>query len=81
MMVTPVRGHFKNVHGTLTFDPSADLTATTEYSSHCAQPIVHKAGELSVEQGGLSHWWKNTSKEPVVLISADIAQDPNEQGM
>jgi quercetin dioxygenase-like cupin family protein len=53
----------------------------TEYSSHCAVPIVHKTGELSVEQGGLSHWWKNTSKEPVVLISADIAKDPNENGM
>ena len=53
----------------------------TEYSSHCSMPIEHKEGELSVEQGGLSHWWKNTSKTPVVLISADIAQDPNQQGM
>jgi quercetin dioxygenase-like cupin family protein len=53
----------------------------TEYSSHCAVPIVHKTGELSVEQGGLSHWWKNTSKEPVVLISADIAASPEEHGM
>jgi quercetin dioxygenase-like cupin family protein len=53
----------------------------TEYSSHCEVPIVHKTGELSVEQGGLSHWWKNTSKKPVVLISADIAQDPEESGM
>jgi quercetin dioxygenase-like cupin family protein len=53
----------------------------TEYSSHCAVPIVHKSGELSVEQGGLSHWWKNTSDKPVVLISADIAQDPEAQGM
>jgi quercetin dioxygenase-like cupin family protein len=53
----------------------------TEYSSHCAVPIVHNTGELSVEQGGLSHWWKNTSKKPVVLISADIAQDPEAKGM
>lgn len=53
----------------------------TEYSSHCAVPIVHKTGELSLEQAGLSHWWKNTSKEPVVLISADIAAQPDEQGM
>lgn len=52
-----------------------------EYSSHCAVPIVHKTGELSVEQGGLSHWWKNTSKKPVVLISADIAADPEQSGM
>lgn len=53
----------------------------TEYSSHCAVPIVHHTGELSVEQGGLSHWWKNTSKHPVVLLSADIAADPEQTGM
>jgi quercetin dioxygenase-like cupin family protein len=53
----------------------------TEYSSHCLVPIVHNAGELSVEQGGLSHWWKNTSKKPVVLISADIAAEPEAKGM
>lgn len=53
----------------------------TEYSSHCAVPIVHQTGELSVEQAGLSHWWKNTSKHPVVLISADIATDPGATGM
>jgi quercetin dioxygenase-like cupin family protein len=53
----------------------------TEYSSHCAVPIVHKTGEVSLEQSGLSHWWKNTSKAPVVLISADIAADPEQSGM
>lgn len=53
----------------------------TEYSSACTVPIQHKPGELSVEQGGLSHWWKNNGKEPVVLISADIAQDPKAPGM
>lgn len=55
--------------------------AITEYSSACAVPIEHKSGELSVEQGGLSHWWKNNTKEPAVLISADIAADPDEHGM
>jgi len=55
--------------------------SVTEYSSHCAVPIVHETGDLSVEQGGLSHWWKNTGKEPAVLISADIAKDPDEHGM
>ena len=53
----------------------------TEYASTCAVPIVHTTGELSVEQGGLSHWWKNTSDKPVVLISADIAADPNDHNM
>ena len=55
--------------------------AITEYSSHCSVPIVHTAGEVSVEQAGLSHWWKNTGKDPVVLISTDIAKDPDQQGM
>ena len=53
----------------------------TEYSSHCSVPIVHNTGEVSVEQSGLSHWWKNTGKDPVVLISSDIAKDPDQQGM
>jgi quercetin dioxygenase-like cupin family protein len=53
----------------------------TEYASTCAVPIVHTTGELSVEQGGLSHWWKNMSDKPVTLISADIAADPNNHDM
>ncbi len=53
----------------------------TEYSTHCAVPIVHNAGDLSIEQGGLSHWWKNTGSEPVTLISADIAADPKNHDM
>lgn len=52
-----------------------------EYSSHCSVPIEHKAGELSVESGGLSHWWKNTSKHPVTLLSADLAAAPEEHNM
>ncbi len=53
----------------------------TEYSSHCSVPIEHPAGDLSLESGGLSHWWKNNTKEPATLISADLAADPNEHGM
>jgi len=52
-----------------------------EYSNHCSVPIEHDAGDLSIESAGLSHWWKNTTKKPVTLISADIAKDPNEKGM
>jgi quercetin dioxygenase-like cupin family protein len=44
----------------------------TEYRSTCAVPIVHKAGEVAPEFGNLSHWWKNTGKEPAILISADL---------
>ena len=43
-----------------------------EYASNCAVPIVHKAGEIGREAKGTSHWWKNTGKQTVELISVDI---------
>ena len=52
----------------------------TEYASTCAAPIVHKAGDVSVD-AGRSHWWKNTGKKTVVLISADILHDKMEEHM
>ena len=52
----------------------------TEYASTCAVPMLHKAGEVSVD-AGRSHWWQNTGKKPVVLISADILHDPNDVNM
>ena len=46
--------------------------AITEYASNCLVPIEHKAGDTSVEFNGVSHWWKNNGKTPVVLLSADL---------
>jgi len=43
-----------------------------EHRSSCATPITHKAGDIAVERGDIAHWWKNESKKPAVLISADI---------
>ncbi len=43
-----------------------------EYASSCADPIVHKVGDIAREAKGTSHWWKNTSTETVELISVDI---------
>ena len=43
-----------------------------EYASNCAVPIVHKAGDVTAETKDISHWWKNTGDETVVLISADL---------
>jgi len=43
-----------------------------EYSSDCAVPIVHKAGDVTAETKNISHWWKNTGDETVILISADL---------
>jgi quercetin dioxygenase-like cupin family protein len=46
-----------------------------EYASNCAVPIVHKAGDISSEKKGTSHWWENKTGTPVVLISVDIFHD------
>jgi quercetin dioxygenase-like cupin family protein len=44
----------------------------TEYSSACAVPINHKAGDLSREADGLSHYWVNRGKVPAVVLSSDV---------
>ena len=44
----------------------------TEHSSACGAPIEHKAGEISREADGLSHYWENHGKEPAVLLSSDV---------
>jgi quercetin dioxygenase-like cupin family protein len=51
----------------------------TEFKSTCAEPILHKAGELAVEDHRVSHWWKNMGKEACVILSFDLyhnSQDP-----
>lgn len=44
----------------------------TEHRTTCGVPIVHRAGELSREAGGLGHYWINHGKVPAVLLSADV---------
>ncbi len=46
-----------------------------EYASTCAVPITHRAGDVARETHTTKHWWKNTSKKPAVLLSADILHD------
>jgi quercetin dioxygenase-like cupin family protein len=55
----------------------------TEYASTCQVGITHRAGDVVAEHGDVSHWWRNNSRRPVVLISADILppQAPPEQSM
>jgi quercetin dioxygenase-like cupin family protein len=50
----------------------------TEYSNTCAVPIVHRAGEAAAERKGTSHWWKNTGRKTVVLLSADLFHDKSD---
>jgi quercetin dioxygenase-like cupin family protein len=52
-----------------------------EYSSLCTVPIVHKAGDTVTEEKGVSHWWRNESKKPVVLFSADVLHGANDATM
>jgi quercetin dioxygenase-like cupin family protein len=53
----------------------------TEYRSTCKMPIVHKAGQSTAEVKGTSHWWKNTGKKTVVLLSADLFHDKDDPHM
>ena len=46
-----------------------------EYSSKCAVPILHKAGETAREFMGTKHWWKNTGSVQVDLTIGDIVND------
>ena len=52
-----------------------------EYASNCAEPIVHKAGEIRPEVFGTSHWWKNLGKETVILYVGDVRKDPHDHHM
>ena len=52
-----------------------------EYASNCAVPIVHKAGEVVAETSEVSHWWKNTGDDTVVLLAADLLKDPSDKNM
>ena len=74
--VVPLHGH--GDRPALIYVVSGEVT---EYSSDCLVPIVHKAGEVSPETHEVSHWWKNTGSETVVLISADLLRDPSDHNM
>src|SRR6516165_2453736 len=47
----------------------------TEYRSTCAVPIEHPAGDVAREVNGVSHWWRNNTSKPAVLLSADVKAD------
>lgn len=53
----------------------------TEYKSTCAVPLIHKAGELAVENHEVSHWWKNTGSEPCVVLSFDLFHESQDAKM
>lgn len=52
-----------------------------EYASNCAEPILHKAGDIRPEVFGTSHWWKNLGTETVILYVGDVRKDPHDHNM
>lgn len=44
----------------------------TEHRSDRAAPVEHKAGDISREADGISHYWINHGNEPAVLLSSDV---------
>jgi len=52
-----------------------------EHASNCSVPILHRAGDVTPEHSGTAHWWQNTGKETVVLLSADVLHDANDHNM
>src|SRR5262249_14292317 len=52
-----------------------------EYASNCADPIVHKAGDIRPETSGTAHWWQNPSSKTVVLFVGDVLHDKSDHNM
>ncbi|HYC64709.1 MAG TPA: cupin domain-containing protein [Reyranellaceae bacterium] len=44
----------------------------TEHRSDRATPVEHRAGDISREAEGISHYWINHGTEPAVLLSSDV---------
>jgi quercetin dioxygenase-like cupin family protein len=49
-----------------------------EYASTCAAPIVYESGDAARETHTTKHWWKNMTKKPAVLLSADILNEKDD---
>src|SRR6266478_1611674 len=52
-----------------------------EYASNCADPIVHKTGDIRPETHGTSHWWQNLGNKTVILFVGDVLHDKNDKHM
>ena len=44
----------------------------TEHRSDRATAVEHRAGDISREADGISHYWINHGNEPAVLLSSDV---------
>jgi quercetin dioxygenase-like cupin family protein len=65
--IVPIHSHADRP--ALIFTVSGSIT---EHRSDCSAPIEHKAGDISREAEGISHYWINHGNEPAVLLSSDV---------
>lgn len=57
--------------------PSVEMVikgSATEYRNNT--PKQYNEGDAMIADVGTEHWWKNDSKEPAVLVAADIFNPP-----
>src|SRR5262245_8001827 len=52
-----------------------------EYASNCADPIVHKAGDIRPEKSDTAHWWQNNGNKTAVLFVGDVLHDKTDHNM
>lgn len=43
-----------------------------EHRSDVDGPILRKAGEATMDVGGIAQWWENTSDSPVTMFVSDV---------
>lgn len=43
-----------------------------EHRNDTDGPVTHSTGSVAIEKSGVSHWWENTSGEPVRALVVDI---------
>ncbi len=43
-----------------------------EHRNDSPDAIEHAAGSIAIEKAGVTHWWENTSDEPVKALVVDI---------
>lgn len=52
-----------------------------EYSSDCAVPIIHRAGDLAQHSNAATNWWKNQSHRTVVIVAIEFVDDTDARRM
>jgi len=46
--------------------------AIVEHRDDRDAPVIHEAGGISKESGGVTHWWENEGTKKVKLVAIDL---------